>query len=71
MFTSSLIILSFYNLFIELLLKFLDFTVIVQEESGEGDGDWGALQGQEVRDRELQGNGESIGKDGHTAGNQG
>ena len=36
----------------------------MQEESGEGDWDWGAIQGQEGRDRELQGNMESIGKDG-------
>ena len=57
-----------------LVFKFLDFTVIVQEECGEGDLDWGALQGQEVQDRKLQGSRESIGKDGHrgsTAGNQG
>ena len=48
--------------------------MIVQEECGEGDLDWGALQGQEVQDRKLQGSRESIGKDGHrgsTAGNQG
>ena len=55
--------------------------MIVQEESGEGDGDRGSPSGpagQEGQYRELQGSRESIGKDGHrgtpsasTAGNQG